>query len=50
MTYAGGIGSMENLKEFAEITQGKIDFTIGSALDLFGGNLPYDQIKNFGKQ
>lgn len=50
VTYAGGIGSMENLKEFAEITQGKIDFTIGSALDLFGGNLPYDQIKNFGKQ
>ena len=29
VTYAGGIGSMENLKEFAEITQGKIDFTIG---------------------
>ena len=26
---------------------GKIDFTIGSALDLFGGQIPYDVIKNY---
>ena len=25
---------------------GKMDFTIGSALDLFGGKLPYNEIKN----
>lgn len=45
VTYAGGIGSMENLKEFAEISEGKLDFTIGSALDLFGGNVQYDIVK-----
>jgi phosphoribosylformimino-5-aminoimidazole carboxamide ribotide isomerase len=24
-----------------------VDFTIGSALDLFGGHLPYEQIKKY---
>ncbi len=41
MTYAGGIGSMEDLENFRRISSGKLDFTIGSALDLFGGNIPY---------
>lgn len=44
VTYAGGIGSMEELKEFALLSRGKLDFTIGSALDLFGGTIPYDRI------
>ncbi len=34
ITYAGGIGSMEDLREFARISGGKLDYTIGSALDL----------------
>ncbi len=46
ITYAGGIGSMEDLKEFEQISEGKLDFTIGSALDLFGGKIPYDEIKH----
>lgn len=45
ITYAGGIGSMEDLERFAELTKRKIDFTIGSGLDLFGGKLPYKEIK-----
>ena len=45
ITYAGGIGSMEDLQEFERISEGKLDFTIGSALDLFGGKIPYDEIK-----
>lgn len=45
ITYAGGIGSMEDLERFASLTDGKIDFTIGSALDLFGGKLSYEDIK-----
>lgn len=44
ITYAGGIGSMEQLVHFSEISGGKIDFTIGSALDLFGGNIPYENV------
>lgn len=44
ITYAGGIGSMEQLTHFSEISGGKIDFTIGSALDLFGGNISYENV------
>ena len=41
ITYAGGIGSMEDLEEFRKLSGGTLDFTIGSALDLFGGTIPY---------
>ena len=44
MTYAGGIGSMEELEHFRGISGGRLDFTIGSALDLFGGNIPYREL------
>lgn len=46
ITYAGGIGSMDDLKEFEKVSEGKLDFTIGSALDLFGGKIPYEIVKN----
>lgn len=29
ITYAGGIGSMEDLREFARISGEKLDYTIG---------------------
>lgn len=44
VTYAGGIGTMDDLNHFEEISKGKIDYTIGSALDLFGGKIPYIDI------
>ncbi len=44
ITYAGGIGSMEDLEEFSRMCGKKLDFTIGSALDLFGGKIPYENI------
>lgn len=47
VTYAGGIGDRQDLERFREITEGKIDFTVGSALDIFGGKLPYDAVKCF---
>jgi phosphoribosylformimino-5-aminoimidazole carboxamide ribotide isomerase len=47
ITYAGGIGSMEDLEHFRNISGGKLDFTIGSALDLFGGKIPYQTVKNY---
>ena len=37
ITYAGGIGSPGRPEPFPEISGGSLDFTIGSALDLFGG-------------
>ena len=36
-TYAGGASSLEDLKRVTELGKGRIDLTIGSALDLFGG-------------
>lgn len=46
ITYAGGIGSLKDLEQFRQISGGNLDFTIGSALDLFGGTIPYDEVKN----
>lgn len=46
ITYAGGIGSLKDLEQFRQISGGNLDFTIGSALDLFGGTIPYDAVKN----
>ena len=37
MTYAGGVGSMEDVEELNKLGRGNLDVTIGSALDLFGG-------------
>ena len=43
-TYAGGISSYEDIEKIKELGNGKVDFTIGSALDIFGGKLKYDII------
>ena len=45
VTYAGGIGSYEDIGHFRRLTGGNIDLTVGSALDLFGGQLSYDKVK-----
>ena len=37
-TYAGGARSLSDLEEVTEISKGRIDLTIGSALDIFGGS------------
>lgn len=44
ITYAGGIGSMDDLEKFKKISEEYLDYTIGSALDLFGGTIAYEQI------
>ncbi|HBT21188.1 MAG TPA: phosphoribosylformimino-5-aminoimidazole carboxamide ribotide isomerase, partial [Verrucomicrobiales bacterium] len=37
-TYAGGAKSMEDLQRVTALGQGRVHLTIGSALDIFGGN------------
>lgn len=37
VTYAGGVACMDDLVQIDEISEGKLDVTVGSALDLFGG-------------
>ena len=44
VTYAGGIHSMEDIKWIANEGNGFVDYTVGSALDLFGGTIPYAKL------
>ena len=44
VTYAGGIHSYDDIRMIKEIADGRIDFTIGSALDIFGGNLDFNRV------
>lgn len=46
VTYAGGVGSMSDIEAVYRAGNGRIDLTIGSALDIFGGHLPYREIIN----
>ena len=44
VTYAGGVGSFRDLELLKTEGKDKIDVTIGSALDLFGGPLPLEEV------
>lgn len=43
-TYAGGIHSMEDIEWIRNAGKENVDYTVGSALDLFGGSIPYSQL------
>jgi phosphoribosylformimino-5-aminoimidazole carboxamide ribotide isomerase len=50
-TYAGGARSLRDLEEVTRIGGGKIDLTIGSALDIFGGTgVRYDEVVEFNRR
>jgi phosphoribosylformimino-5-aminoimidazole carboxamide ribotide isomerase len=38
VTYAGGASSLSDLERVTELGKGRVDLTIGSALDIFGGS------------
>ncbi|MEH6473881.1 MAG: phosphoribosylformimino-5-aminoimidazole carboxamide ribotide isomerase [Halopseudomonas sp.] len=38
VTYAGGARSLEDLQQVQRLSEGNVDLTIGSALDIFGGS------------
>ena len=44
VTYAGGIGCREDLLLLRELGKGRLDVTVGSALDIFGGKLAYREV------
>jgi phosphoribosylformimino-5-aminoimidazole carboxamide ribotide isomerase len=50
VTYAGGVRSLQDLEHVQELGQGKVDCTVGSALDIFGGALPYEQVVAWHKE
>ena len=47
VTYAGGIRSLEDIGSIFREGKGRFDVTVGSALDLFGGQLPYRQVLTY---
>lgn len=44
MTYAGGVHSYEDLRLLRELGRNRLNVTIGSALDLFGGTLEWKKV------
>ena len=46
ITYAGGIKDIEDVKLARECGNGKVHVTVGSALDIYGGNLSIEEINN----
>lgn len=47
ITYAGGVGSFGDLEDLKKWGRDKIDVTIGSALDLFGGSMEFKQVLDY---
>lgn len=47
MTYAGGVASFDDLRALRDLGRDRIDVTIGSALDIFGGHMRFEDIINF---
>jgi phosphoribosylformimino-5-aminoimidazole carboxamide ribotide isomerase len=51
MTYAGGANSLDELEVVTRLGRNKIDLTIGSALDIFGGTgVKYDDVVKFNRR
>ncbi len=44
VTYAGGVHSMDDLHLLKEIGRDRVHVTVGSALDLFGGSMKFEDV------
>ena len=44
MTYAGGVSELSDIETLYRLGRGNLDVTVGSALDLFGGSLRYEDV------
>jgi phosphoribosylformimino-5-aminoimidazole carboxamide ribotide isomerase len=50
-TYAGGARFLSDLEEVTRLGKGRIDLTIGSALDIFGGSgVRYEDVVAFNRK
>ena len=47
MTYAGGVHNFYDLELLRGLGRGKIDVTVGSALDLFGGSMEFEKVLDY---
>lgn len=44
VTYAGGVTTMADMEKIKNAGRGRVDVTVGSALDIFGGDLSYKEV------
>ncbi len=49
ITYAGGVHNFEDLDLLKKLGKNKVDMTIGSALDLFGGQMCFEEVLQYIK-
>lgn len=49
VTYAGGAGRFQDLDLVKQLGQNRVDLTIGSALDIFGGDISYQEVVKWHK-
>ncbi len=50
ITYAGGARTLSDLDLVKALGRGRVDLTIGSALDIFGGHVAYRDVVNWQKK
>lgn len=51
MTYAGGGRSLQDLDRVKNLSNGRVDLTIGSALDIFGGSgVTFEECVNWNRE
>ena len=44
ITYAGGVGCMNDIELLRVHGQNRLDVTVGSALELFGGSISFEKM------
>lgn len=47
VTYAGGVGSFADLAKLKRLGKDRLNVTIGSALDIFGGRMEYKKVMQY---
>ncbi|MBD5395853.1 MAG: phosphoribosylformimino-5-aminoimidazole carboxamide ribotide isomerase [Lachnospiraceae bacterium] len=47
VTYAGGVHSFADLEKVKKLGNNRVDVTIGSSLDLFGGDMNFEEVLKF---
>jgi phosphoribosylformimino-5-aminoimidazole carboxamide ribotide isomerase len=47
ITYAGGVSSFDDLEKLKRLGKNRVDVTIGSSLDLFGGPMSYRKVLEY---
>ena len=47
VAYAGGVGSFEHLNQLRQAGKNRVDVTVGSALDIFGGHMEFGKVLEF---